>query len=108
MWVLGAPHVCSALRGGRTLEESDLLREGDRPGGQHQGARRRPPPAPAGAPAGLLSPQGQEPPQPGQGGRALREPGPQTREAVVVGSWCAIVRAQVARSPCLLAGDTCR
>lgn len=34
-----------------------------------------------------------------QGRPTLRERGPQIREAVVVGSWCALVRAQVAPGP---------
>lgn len=41
----------------------------------------------------------QEPQAAWQGRPTLRERGPQIREAVVVGSWCALVRAQVAPGP---------
>lgn len=51
----------------------------------------------------------QEPQAAWQGRPPLRERGPQIREAVVVGSWCALVRAQVAPGPRVLwPADTCR
>lgn len=51
----------------------------------------------------------QEPQAAWQGRPSLRERGPQIREAVVVGSWCALVRAQVAPGPRVSwPADTCR